>query len=361
MNPEFKNLSDFDYELPESFIAQTPLKKRDESKFMVYDEATDTTEIRRFYNVLDYLRAGDVVVVNNTRVIPARLEGHKISQSGEADGAKIEVFLLKKIELDVYEVLCKPLKKFKIGDKVLVANKLVCEMLFKDAESGTARVRLSAARSGAEFKSAEELIDEVGVLPLPHYIRETLSKRDSERYQTVYNKIKGSVAAPTAGLHWTSELIEKAKQKGVIFCEVLLNVGLGTFRPVSEEIITNHKMHSEYFEIPEAAAAEINRARRENRRIVCVGTTSLRTLEGAFAKFGEVRACSGETDIFIYPPYNFKVADALITNFHLPKSTLIMLVSAFINRDKILELYELAKRESFRFFSFGDAMMLIKK
>jgi S-adenosylmethionine:tRNA ribosyltransferase-isomerase len=340
-------LDDFDYDLPQEFIAQEPLEKRDHSKLLAYNRATDKVELLHFFDILKFLKKGDVLVLNVTRVIPARLVGIK-----EGTGANIEVFLHKKLTQDTYECLVKPLKRLKTGDKVFFGRIMLCELVSKDNDTGTAVMRfLPMVRS---LEPIESLLEKAGTMPLPHYITKPLPRGEEERYQTVYNKTKGSVAAPTAGFHWTPELIEAAKAIGVIFAEVVLHVGLGTFRPVKCDDITEHKMHSERYEIPQETAEIIASAKRDGRRVICVGTTSLRTLEGGF---NGTAAC-GETDIFIYPPYKFKIADALITNFHLPKSTLLMLISAFVGRDKILELYELAKKNNFRFFSFGDSMFI---
>ena len=334
-------LSDFDYDLPEEFIAQSPLEKRDDSKLLFYNRETDKHEIKQFFNILDYLRKGDVLVINNTRVIPARLIGYK-----EKTNAKIELLLLKKIEVDTYSVLVKPLKRLKLGDKVLFDTKLSAELIEKDEGTGCATVRFNT-------KNVEAALDKLGEMPLPHYITKKLENKD--RYQTVYARDNGSVAAPTAGLHWTPELIELAKTKGVIFAEVLLHVGLGTFRPVKVDNITEHKMHSEYYQIPNETADIITRAKEEKRRVICVGTTSLRAVES----WAVTHKLVDDTNIFIYPPYDFKIANCLITNFHLPKSTLVMLVSAFMGREKTLELYEIAKKNNFRFFSFGDCMFVV--
>jgi S-adenosylmethionine:tRNA ribosyltransferase-isomerase len=317
---------------------------------LVYDKKADTTEIKRFYDILAYLKAGDVVVINETRVIPARLFGAKDS------GAKIEILLLKKRTLNTYSALIRPMKRVKIGDAITVAGRLKIELTAKDETDGVATVRLAVI--GGDDTKIESVIDEIGTMPLPPYIHDAGHKYNKE-YNTVYAKVNGSSAAPTAGLHWTTELIERAKAKGVIFAPVILSVGLGTFRPVKTDDITKHKMHSESYRITPETAEIINAAKAQNRRIIAVGTTSLRTLEGCFAEHGKIVALNGDTDIYIYPPYKFNVVDCLITNFHLPKSTLIMLVSAFITRDKTMELYETAKQNEFRFFSFGDCMLLL--
>jgi len=329
------HLNDFDYDLPEHFIAQTPLEKRDHSKLLTYNRATGKADIKQFFGILDCLQKGDVLVVNNTRVIPARLFGTKVNT-----GARIEVLLLKEIGKNTWEALVKPLKRLRLNETVRFGNQVTAQLVHKDEAQGTATLVFS------------DDPQQLGETPLPHYITKQI--KDAERYQTVYNKTAGSVAAPTAGLHWTPELLATAQQKGVTFVEVLLHVGIGTFRPVKTDNIQDHKMHSEYYEIPPTAQTEIAKAKRQGRRVICVGTTSMRAVE-SFALTGKT---VGDTDIFIYPPFNFKIADALITNFHLPKSTLIMLVAAFIGREKTLELYEIAKRDNFRFFSFGDCMFL---
>jgi len=340
---ETKELSvnDFAYDLPSEFIAQTPLNKRDQSKMLVYNRAENEYRITQFFDIINFLKKGDVVVINNTKVMPARLVGRK-----SLTGAKIELLIFKKLSADTYATLVKPLKRVKTGDNVLFERNLTATLVSKDETAGTAVVRFNT-------EVDEAVLSGIGEVPLPHYITEKLAQ--SDRYQTVYARESGSVAAPTAGLHWTQELISAAKAKGVIFAEILLHVGLGTFKPVQTEDITKHKMHSEYYEIPDAAIAAINSAKSESRRVICVGTTSLRAVE-SYARTG--KTC-GETDIFIYPPFEFKIASGLVTNFHLPKSTLIMLVSAFAGRAKVLELYEIAKASGFRFYSFGDCMFIV--
>ena len=340
-------LSNYDYDLPESMIASAPMEPRDACKMLIFDRKTSTTQIAQFKDIISQLRSGDVVVINETRVIPARLIGKKTT------GAVIEILLLKKIELSNYEVLVKPLRRLKIGDVVNVAGRLQATLLSKNTDDGTAIMRLDCSE-GAQ--NLEAVIDEVGEIPLPHYIQNGHATK--ENYNTVYAKVKGSAAAPTAGLHWTKELIAAAQAKGVIFAPVVLDVGLGTFRPVKVDDITKHVMHTERYQISAETAKIINNALRDGRRIIATGTTSLRTLEGCFAKYGVIKAVTDNTDIFIYPPYQFKVVSALITNFHLPKSTLLMLVAAFVGREKILELYEVAKQNNFRFYSFGDCMFL---
>lgn len=340
---QFKK-SDFYYELPEELIAQTPAEPRDSSRLLVYNRATDAVEHRIFRDVCQYLRAGDVLVVNNTKVLPARMFAHT------EHGGVVEVLLLKRLDIDKWEVLVKPGKKCKIGTRLTVNEKLAL-VVEGITDSGERIVRF--IYDGV----FEEILDEVGSMPLPPYIKEKL--KDKGRYQTVYAKTDGSAAAPTAGLHFTPELLQKIRDMGVEIVEVLLHVGLGTFRPVKEDIITDHKMHSEYYSVSESSAEIINAAKREGRRVIAVGTTSVRTLESAANDDGTVRAESGNTQIFIYPPYKFKCVDALITNFHLPESTLIMLVSALAGREKTLELYRTAVEERYRFFSFGDAMMIV--
>ena len=335
---------DFYYDLPEELIAQTPATPRDSSRLLVYDRQTDEVSHRIFRDVIDYLKEGDVLVVNNTKVLPARLFAH--TQNGGA----VEVLLLKRLDIKKWEVLVKPGKKCTKGKRLEISEEL--SLTVEDiTESGE---RIVSFEYDGVF---EEILEKLGTMPLPPYIKAKLE--DKNRYQTVYAKYDGSAAAPTAGLHFTPELLEKIKAKGVEIAEVLLHVGLGTFRPVKEEIITDHKMHSEYFEVSAEAAEIINRAKREGRRIIAVGTTSVRTLESAADENGYIEPQKGNTQIFIYPPYKFKCVDALITNFHLPESTLIMLVAAMTGREKILELYKTAVEDKYRFFSFGDAMMIV--
>ena len=335
--------SDFYYDLPEERIAQTPAEPRDSSRLLVYDRNEKTIEDKTFRDITDYLQAGDVLVVNNTKVIPARM------YALTAHGGVVEVLLLKRHELNTWEVLMRPGKKGKIGVKMTIGDEL--SFVVKDiTETGERIVEFS-------YEGAfEDVLSRVGTMPLPPYIREKLENQ--ARYNTVYSKVDGSAAAPTAGLHFTPELIQKLKDKGVEVAEVLLHVGLGTFRPVSEDIITDHKMHSEYYEIKEEAAEIINCAKKEGRRVIAVGTTSVRTLESVANEQGLVKACSGNTEIFLYPPYKMKCVDALVTNFHLPESTLIMLVACLTGREEILNVYKYAVREEYRFFSFGDAMFI---
>ena len=334
---------DFDYELPEELIAQTPVEPRDASRLLVYDRGADEVRHMHFYDLPDFLKAGDLLVRNNTRVLPAR------NFSFTKNGGKVEILLLKRLNLTDWEVLVKPGKKARPGAQLVVNNELSLTVL-STGEEGSRIVRFA-------FDGVfEDILSKVGETPLPPYIHEKL--KDKERYQTVYSKVEGSAAAPTAGLHFTPELFEKLKAKGVEVADVLLHVGLGTFRPVKEDDIADHKMHTEYYKIDEETAEKINRAKREGRRIVAVGTTSVRTLESAADENGFVKAGEGNTDIFIYPGVKIKCVDALITNFHLPKSTLIMLVSAFCGREKTLEIYKTAVKERYRFFSFGDAMFI---
>lgn len=336
--------SDFYYELPPELIAQTPAQPRDSSRLLVYNRATDTIEHRIFRDVTDYLKKGDVLVINNTKVLPARMFAHT------EHGGLVEILLLKRKDKDTWEVLAKPGKKCAIGKKFTICDKLSFTVEGV-TDSGERIVRFSY---DGVF---ENILEEVGSMPLPPYIKEKL--QDKNRYQTVYAKTDGSAAAPTAGLHFTPELLDKIKDMGVEVVEVLLHVGLGTFRPVKEDIITDHKMHSEYFEVSEQAAATINRAKSEGRRVIAVGTTSVRTLESATGDDGIVKAGHGDTCIFIYPPYKFKCVDALITNFHLPESTLVMLVAALVGREKVLEIYNTAVENRYRFFSFGDACFFL--
>ncbi len=336
-------LSDFDFDLPDNLIAQSAMEPRDHSKLMVLEKNKQVIEHKKFYNISDYLKKGDVLVVNRTRVIPARLFGKKDT------GSILECFLLKRIDLNTWEVLLKPAKKLKIGQKlVFLEGKL--EAVLKEVKDDGNRI-LEFIYEG----NFEEVLDELGEMPLPPYITEKL--KDKNRYQTVYAKEGESVAAPTAGLHFTNELLEKLKDSGVELTEIYLDVGLGTFRPVQTENILEHKMHHEKYHIPEESAEIINRAKREGRRIIAVGTTTVRTLESS-NNGAEVISGDGETDIFIYGDYKFKIVDALITNFHLPKSTLLMLISAFAGKDFIFTAYETAIQEKYRFYSFGDAMFI---
>ena len=336
--------SDFWYDLPEELIAQTPAEPRDSSRLLVYHRDTKTIEHRIFHDITDYLRAGDVLVVNRTRVLPARLYAHT------EHGGAVEVLLLKRIDLDDWEVLVRPGRKCRVGAKLTVSDELSLEVTGV-TDSGERIVRFF-------YRGAfEDVLSRAGTMPLPPYIHAKLS--DPERYQTVYSRENGSAAAPTAGLHFTPALLERIRAMGVEIAEVLLHVGLGTFRPVKEENVLDHKMHSEYYEVSDEAADIINRAKREGRRVICVGTTSVRTVETVADENGFLHPCKGNTEIFIYPPYRFKCVDALITNFHLPESTLLMLVSALCSREEVLHIYEVAVGERYRFFSFGDAMLIV--
>ena len=337
--------SDFFYHLPEELIAQHPADPRDSSRLMVYDRKLDKVTHTVFSQVTDFLRPDDLLVVNNTRVLPARLEGVR-----KDTGGKMEFLLLKRLDRDRWEVMVKPGRRARTGAEFVFSDQLSA-VVEQSTDFGGRVVRF---RYEGVF---EDRLSRVGTMPLPHYIHEKLT--DGERYQTVYAKVDGSAAAPTAGLHFTPELLKKIEALGVERAEVLLHVGLGTFRPVKAEEITDHKMHSEHYEISPEAAEQINRAKAAGRRVVAVGTTSVRTLESAADERGMVSPCRAETSIFIYPGYRFKCVDALITNFHLPESTLIMLVAALTGREKILELYDLAVRERYRFFSFGDAMLIV--
>ncbi len=337
---------DFGYELPEELIAQTPLLKRSDSRLLVLDKISGATKHRVFRDVLDYLEAGDCLVINDTKVIPARLIGTK-----EGTNAKIEILLLKRREDDLWETLVKPGKKARPGTKVHFGEGVLTAEVVDIVEEGNRLVRF-------DYQGIfEEILDRLGQMPLPPYITRQLE--DKDRYQTVYAKHSGSAAAPTAGLHFTPELLKKIEEKKVEVVAVTLHVGLGTFRPVKTDEITDHHMHAEFFSIDESAAEKINRAKEAGKRVICVGTTSCRTVESAADDAGRIKALSGWTDIFIYPGYQFKILDGLITNFHLPESTLIMLVSALAGREHVLAAYEEAVKERYRFFSFGDAMLII--
>lgn len=365
---DYTKLSTYDYHLPEELIAQTPLIKRDESRLLVFNKDTKKIEHKIFKNITSYLQKGDVLVVNNTRVLPARLIAKK------DNGIEIELLLLKRINLTDWEVLLCPAKRVKIGMKLVINEQLSCELI-SILPDGNRVVRFI-------FDGIfEDILSKVGQMPLPHYIHEKLE--DKERYQTVYNKVTGSAAAPTAGLHFTNELLKDIQNLGVEICEVTLDVGLGTFRPCKEDDITKHDMHTEHYSISQQTADIINRAKSENRRIIAVGTTSVRTLETVANKFilsdrkeqklsqseqnnigyegnsyVQISADDGDTSIFIYPPYRFKIVDALITNFHLPKSTLLMLISAFAGYENTMNIYNTAVDNKYRFFSFGDAMFI---
>lgn len=339
------DVKDFDYELPEELIAQDPLEDRSSSRLMVLDKTTGNVEHHIFKDILEYLKPGDCLVINNTKVIPARLYGVK-----EGTNAKIELLLLRRKENDVWETLVKPGKKAKPGTRIIFGDGLLVGEIIDIVEEGN---RLIQFHYEGIF---EEILDQLGQMPLPPYITHQL--QDKGRYQTVYAKYDGSAAAPTAGLHFTKELLEQVKAKGVDIAEVTLHVGLGTFRPVKVENVLEHHMHSEFYMVSEEAADKINHAKKNGNRVISVGTTSTRTLESAADENGFLKETSGWTEIFIYPGYKFKVIDGLITNFHLPQSTLVMLVSALAGREHVLHAYQIAVEEKYRFFSFGDAMFI---
>ena len=339
--------SDFFYELPQELIAQTPIEPRDSSRMMVLNRENGTIEHKTFRDIIDYLECGDCLILNNTRVIPARIYGVK-----KETGAVVEFLLLKQNENNVWECLCKPGKRAKVGTKFTFGEGLVdCEVL-DVTEEGNRIIKFEC-----DSKEIYNILDKIGKMPLPPYITEEL--KNGERYQTVYSKELGSAAAPTAGLHFTDELLEKIRQKGVNIGYVTLHVGLGTFRPVKVDDVTNHKMHSEYYLLPKETADLINETKKNGKRVISVGTTSTRTLESVASKLGEIREDEDNTEIFIYPGYEFKVIDAQITNFHLPESTLIMLVSAFAGYENVMNAYSEAVKERYRFFSFGDCMLII--
>lgn len=337
--------SDFYFDLPEELIAQDPLEDRSSSRLLVLNKETGEVTHRVFKDIKEYLRPGDCLVLNNTKVIPARLIGEK-----EGTGAKIELLLLKRMEGDVWETLVKPGRKARVGTRISFGNGLLTGEIVDILEDGNRYVKF--------FYDGifEEILDRLGQMPLPPYITHQL--QDKNRYQTVYAKYEGSAAAPTAGLHFTKELLEEIKEMGVEIANVTLHVGLGTFRPVKVDDVTKHHMHSEFYQVFPEEAAKINHAKETGNRVICVGTTSCRTIESAADENGVVRAGSGDTDIFIYPGYKFKVLDCLITNFHLPESTLLMLVSALAGKEHIMDAYKVAVEERYRFFSFGDAMMI---
>ena len=338
-------VSDFNYNLPEELIAQTPIQKRDESRLMVLDKTNKTIEHKVFKDILDYLKPGDCLVRNNTKVIPARLYGIK-----EDTGVNVEFLLLNRIEGDIWEVMVHPGRRLKKGVKVTFGDGLLKAEILEQMENGNRKVKF-------EYKGIfNEILDQIGLMPLPPYIKERL--KDKDRYQTVYAKYEGSAAAPTAGLHFTDELLEKIKAKGVEIANVTLHVGIGTFRPVKVENIEDHDMHSEHYYIKQEDADKINNARKNGGRIISVGTTSCRVLESVADENGYVREVEGDTNIFIYPGYKFKCIDCLITNFHLPESTLIMLVSTLAGKEFVMNAYEEAVKEKYRFFSFGDAMFI---
>ena len=338
--------SDFYYDLPEELIAQDPLEDRSSSRLLILDKETGKTEHHIFKEITGYLKEGDCLVINDTKVIPARLIGAK-----EGTGAKIEILLLKRKENNIWETLVKPGKKAKVGTRIVFGEGLLVGEVVGIVEEGNRLVKF-------EYEGIfEEILDQLGQMPLPPYITHQLE--DKNRYQTVYAKHTGSAAAPTAGLHFTPELLKEIEEKGIDIARVTLHVGLGTFRPVKVDEITDHHMHSEFYQVDEEAAEKINRAKDSGHRVICVGTTSCRTIESAADETGHLKPTSGWTETFIYPGYKFKILDGLITNFHLPESTLIMLVSALAGREHVLAAYEEAVQERYRFFSFGDAMLIV--
>ena len=341
------NIEEYNYDLPEKFIAQVPLKNRSDSKLLLLDKENGNIKEEIFKNIVNYLKNGDVLVLNDTKVIPARIIGEKIDTK-----AVIELLLLKDVEGDIWECLARPGKRLHVGTIITFGNDLLKAEVIEKLDEGIVHVKL--IYDGILM----EILDKLGTMPLPPYIHEKLS--DQSRYQTVYAKNLGSAAAPTAGLHFTKELLEEIKNKGIEILYVTLHVGLGTFRPVEVTDITKHNMHSEYYIMTKDVANKLNKAKSEGRNIYAVGTTSTRVLETVASKYGEFKECSGDTNIFIYPGYTFKAIDGLITNFHLPKSTLLMLVSALSKKEYILNAYEYAKMNNFRFFSFGDAMFIKK-
>ena len=342
--------NDFYYELPEELIAQHPMEKRDTSRLMVINRDGSPIEHKHFFDIKDYLRPDDVLVINESKVIPARIFGHL----EDREEATLELLLLRQREVDTWECLVKPGKRARIGHKQIFGDGSLTGEVVDIVEEGNRLIKFNFDRE--KYENIYNVLHEIGLMPLPPYITERLS--EPERYQTVYAKHNGSAAAPTAGLHFTPELLAEIKQMGVAIAPVTLHVGLGTFRPVKEDSITDHVMHTEFFSVSEESARLINERRAAGGRVVCVGTTSCRTIESASEEDGKVRAMSADTGIFIYPGYRFKATDALITNFHLPESTLLMLVSAFYNRESMLDAYRTAVKEKYRFFSFGDAMFI---
>ena len=337
-------VSEFNYDLPEELIAQTPIEKRDESRLMVLDRSKQTIEHKTFKDIIDYLEPGDCLVRNNTKVIPARIYGKKET------GAKVEFLLLNNIEGDIWESIVRPGNKLHVGTKVIFGDGVLTAKILEIMPGGTRKVKFS-------YKGIfNEILDKIGLMPLPPYIHEEL--KDNDRYQTVYAKYNGSAAAPTAGLHFTPELLKKIEEKGVKIANVTLHVGIGTFRPVKEENVENHEMHTEHFYIKQEDAQKINETKKQGKRVIAVGTTSCRVLETIADENGLVKETEADTSIFIYPGYHFKCLDGLITNFHLPQSTLLMLVSALAGKDYIMKAYHEAVKEKYRFFSFGDAMFI---
>ena len=343
--------ADFYYDLPEELIAQHPMEQRDTSRLMVLDRGEESITHRHFYDILDYLREGDVLVINDSKVIPARVYGHVEGR----EEALIELLLLRQHELDTWECLVKHGKRARIGMKRVFGEGLLYGEVKDIVEEGNRLIHFTYDTE--KYANIYDVLSVVGLMPLPPYITERLS--DNSRYQTVYAREEGSAAAPTAGLHFTPELLARIREKGVAIAPVMLHVGLGTFRPVKEENITDHVMHTEFFSVPEESARIINERKAAGGRLICVGTTSCRTIESVALEDGTIPAMSGDTGIFIYPGYKFKAVDALITNFHLPESTLLMLVSAFYNKERVMEAYHTAVNDKYRFFSVGDAMLLV--
>ncbi len=342
--------ADFYYDLPQEQIAQHPAEQRDSSRLMVIDRKSGELEHKHFYDIIDYLNEGDVLVINDSKVIPARLYGHAESR----EEAMLELLLLRQHNLDEWECLVRPGKRAKIGSRAVFGDGILKSEVIDIVEEGNRIIRFEYDKE--KYSSIYEILQIVGMMPLPPYITERLE--DKSRYQTVYAREEGSAAAPTAGLHFTPELLQKIRDKGVKIAPVMLHVGLGTFRPVKAERVDEHIMHTEYFSVSEESAAIINEAKAAGGRLICVGTTSCRTIESVAEENGHIPAMSGDTGIFIYPGYRFKAVDALITNFHLPESTLLMLVSAFYDKEKMMNAYETAVKEKYRFFSFGDAMFI---
>lgn len=342
--------SDFYYDLPQERIAQHPMEKRDHSRLMVLDREAKTITHRHFFDLLDYLNSEDVLVINDSKVIPARIYGHVEGR----EEAALELLLLRQRDLDTWETLVRPGKRARIGSRSIFGNGILRGEVVDVVEEGNRLIRFTYDKE--RYETIYEVLNEIGMMPLPPYITERLE--DGSRYQTVYAREEGSAAAPTAGLHFTEELLERIRQKGVAIAPVMLHVGLGTFRPVKAERVDEHVMHTEFFSIPKESAQLINERKARGGRLICVGTTSCRTVESAALEDGTIPALSGDTGIFIYPGYRFKAVDALITNFHLPESTLLMLVSAFYDREHVMEAYRSAVEESYRFFSFGDAMLI---
>ena len=343
--------SDFYYDLPERLIAQHPIEPRDASRMMVLDRRSGQISHRHFYDILDYLCEGDVLVINDSKVIPARIYGHV---EGRPEAA-IELLLLRQHELDTWEVLVKPGKRARVGMKLVFGDGVLCGEVLELVEEGNRIIRFTYDKD--KYANIYDILHQIGLMPLPPYITERLA--DNDRYQTVYARENGSAAAPTAGLHFTPALMDKIREKGVAIVPVMLHVGLGTFRPVKADAITDHVMHSEFFSVSEESARIINERKKAGGRLICVGTTSCRTIESVAMEDGTIPAMQGDTGIFIYPSYRFKAVDALITNFHLPESTLLMLVSAFYDRERVMEAYRVAVEDEYRFFSFGDCMLIV--